>query len=59
MNVPETFVGFGSGRYCVDCRARLPDGRETVLRAVVRTGANRVPGSAYTALRWEEGATPR
>ncbi|TWI05054.1 general secretion pathway protein K [Luteimonas cucumeris] len=56
---PETFVGFGSGTYSVDSRARLPDGRETVLRAVVRTGANRIPGSAYTALRWEEGATPR
>lgn len=56
---PEAFVGFGSGTYSVDSRARLPDGRETVLRAVVRTGANRIPGSAYTALRWEEGATPR
>jgi general secretion pathway protein K len=56
---PEPFQGFGSGTYSIDSRARLPDGRETVLRAVVRTGANRIPGSAYTALRWEEGATPR
>ncbi len=56
---PQTFLGFGSGTYSIDSRARLPDGRETVLRAVVRTGANRIPGSAYTALRWEEGATPR
>lgn len=53
------FVGFGSGTYSIDSRARLPDGRETVLRAVVRIGANRIPGSAYTALQWEEGATPR
>lgn len=56
---PEPFVGFGTGTYSIDSRARLPDGRETVLRAVVRTGANQIPGSAYTALRWEEGASPR
>jgi len=54
---PEPFVGFGTGTYSIDSRARLPGGRETVLRAVVRTGANRIPGSAYTVLRWEEGAT--
>ena len=53
--VPQPFVGFGSGTYSIDSRARLPNGREAVLRAVVRTGANRIPGSAYTALRWEEG----
>lgn len=57
--VTQPFVGFGSGTYSIDSRARLPDGREAVLRAVVRTGANRVPGSAYTALRWEEGGIPR
>lgn len=57
--VQPAFVGFGSGTYSIDSRARLPDGRETVLRAVVRTGANRIPGAAYTALQWEEGATPR
>lgn len=50
-------VGSGSGTYSIDSRARLGDGRETVLRAIVRTSANRIPGSAYTALRWEEGAT--
>lgn len=58
-NVSPPVLGFGSGTYSIDSRARLPDGRETVLRAVVRTGANRIPGAAYTALRWEEGATPR
>lgn len=57
--VTQPFVGFGSGTYSIDSRARLPDGREAVLRAVVRTGANQVPGSAYTALRWEEGGLPR
>jgi general secretion pathway protein K len=56
---PQAFLGFGSGTYSIDSRARLPDGRETVLRAVVRTGANRIPGSAYTTLRWEEGASPQ
>jgi len=57
--VAQPFVGFGSGTYSIDSRARLPNGRESVLRAVVRTGANRIPGSAYTALRWEEGGIPR
>ena len=52
-------VGGGSGTYSIDSRARLSDGRIAVLRAVVRAGASGVPGSAYTPLRWEEGATPR
>lgn len=55
----QPVVGFSSGTYSIDSRARLPDGREAVLRAVVRTGANRIPGSAYMALRWEEGGIPR
>lgn len=54
-----SLVGGGSGTYSVDSRARLPDGRQAVLRAVVRAGASGVPGSAYAPLRWEEGATPR
>jgi len=29
------------------------------LRTVVRAGASPVPGSAYTLLRWEEGASPQ
>jgi general secretion pathway protein K len=52
-------VGGGSGTYSIDSRARLPDGRQAVLRALVRTGASGLPGAAYTPLRWEEGATPR
>ncbi len=52
-------VGSNSGTYSIDSRARLRDGRQAVLRAVVRTGGNGVPGAAYTPLRWEEGASPR
>ena len=37
----------------------LADGRESELRAVVRVGGSAVPGMAYTALQWEEGASPR
>lgn len=51
-------LGAGSGTYSIDSRARLPDGRQAVLRVVVRAGISNVPGSAYTALRWEEGAPP-
>jgi general secretion pathway protein K len=55
----ESPLGSGSGTYSIDIRARLADGRQAVLRAVVRAGASGVPGTAYTPLRWEEGATPR
>ncbi|MBJ7576009.1 type II secretion system protein GspK [Luteimonas sp. MC1828] len=55
----ESLRGGGSGTYSIDSRARLADGRQAVLRAVVRAGGSGVPGSAYTPLRWEEGATPR
>lgn len=55
----QSLVGSGSGTYSIDSRARLPDGREATLRVVVRAGAGGVPGSAYTPLRWEEGASPR
>ncbi|WP_202839849.1 general secretion pathway protein GspK [Luteimonas saliphila] len=54
-----SFVGAGSGTYSIDSRARLRDGRESVLRAVVRLGPSGVPGSAFTVMRWEEGASPR
>lgn len=54
-----SFVGAGSGTYSIDSHARLRDGRESVLRAVIRLGPSGVPGSAYTVFRWEEGATPR
>ena len=52
-------VASGSGTYSIESRARLPEGRESVLRAVVRVGGNAVPGLAYTVLRWEEGASPQ
>lgn len=52
-------VGAGSGTYSIDSRARLADGRQAVLRAVVRTGAGGLPGQAYIPLSWEEGAPPR
>ncbi|MGH8031614.1 MAG: general secretion pathway protein GspK [Luteimonas sp.] len=52
-------TGSGSGTYSIDARARLPDRRESVLRVVVRAGASGVPGSVYTPLGWEEGATSR
>ena len=48
-------VGGGSGTSSVESRARLEDGRIAVLRAVLRAGAGPVPGSVYTALRWQEG----
>ena len=50
-------VGAGSGTYSVDSRARLRDGRETVLRVVVRAGGTGLPGSTYTPLEWEEEAS--
>ncbi|UHQ21043.1 general secretion pathway protein GspK [Lysobacter sp. KIS68-7] len=55
----EPLVSSGSGTYSIDSRARLRDGREAMLRVVVRAGGNGLPGSAYTPLRWEEGASPR
>ena len=52
-------VGAGSGTYSIDSRAKLPDGRESALRTVVRAGGSPVPGSVYTVLLWEEGASPQ
>ncbi|HEY5802954.1 MAG TPA: type II secretion system minor pseudopilin GspK [Lysobacter sp.] len=60
--VPGDIVGVaggGSGTYSIDSRARLADGRESLLRVVVRVGSGALPGMAYTPLRWEEGASPR
>lgn len=48
-------AGSGSGTYSIESRARLEDGRIGMLRTVVRTGAGPIPGSVYTALRWQEG----
>lgn len=53
----DAFLGGGSGTYSIDSRARLPNGRQAILRVVVRAGIGTVPGSSYTALRWEQGAT--
>ena len=55
----QAYVGSNSGTYSIESRARLRNGRESVLRAVIRAGGNGIPGSAYTPLRWEEGASPR
>ena len=55
----QAHVGSNSGTYSIESRARLRNGRESVLRAVIRAGGNGIPGSAYTPLRWEEGASPR
>jgi general secretion pathway protein K len=52
-------VGSGSGTYSIESRATLAEGREAVLRTVVRAGGNPMLGSAYTVLRWEEGAAPQ
>ncbi len=52
-------VATGSGTYSVASRARLSNGREAALRTVVRAGGGLVPGSTYTALRWQEGMAPR
>jgi general secretion pathway protein K len=60
---PPMLPGFGpvvasvSGTYSIESRARLADGRRSLLRAVVRTGGTAVPGSVYTPLHWEEGAS--
>lgn len=55
----QGLVGAGSGTYSIESRARLADGRQAVLRAVVRAGGSGLPGSAYVPLSWEEGAAPR
>ena len=55
----QAYVGSNSGTYSIESRARLRNGREAVLRAVIRAGGNGIPGAAYTPLRWEEGASPR
>lgn len=49
-----SLVGGSSGTYSIECRARLADRREAVLRAVVRAGGS-MPGAAYTPLRWQAG----
>lgn len=55
----ESLNDGGTGTYSIWSRARLRNGRETVLHAIVRSGGNGLPGSAYTALQWEEGTSPQ
>lgn len=53
---PTEATAGGSGTYSIESRARWGEGREAVVRAVVRTGASPLPGAAYTVLRWDQGA---
>lgn len=48
-----------SGTYSIDSLARLADGRQSLLRAVVRADGYAGPATAYIALQWEEGVSPR
>jgi len=52
-------IGGGSGTYSIRSVARLREGRTATIAGVVRMGGNGAPGSAYTALDWEEGTTAR
>lgn len=54
--VDPAAMAAGTGTYSIESRARLGEGREVVLRAVVRAGSAVARGSAYTVLQWEEGA---
>ncbi|HLT43475.1 MAG TPA: type II secretion system minor pseudopilin GspK [Luteimonas sp.] len=54
----QPLVADNSGTYSIESRARVR-GRTAVLRVVVRSGGNGLQGSAWTPLRWEEGASPR
>ena len=53
---PVDLLGAGTGTYSIDSQARLADGREASLRAVVRAGGG-APGAAYMPLFWKEGAS--
>jgi general secretion pathway protein K len=55
----QSLVGNNSGTYSIESRARVVGGRVAVLRVTLRVGGNGLPGSAWTPLRWEEGASPR
>ncbi len=51
--------GANSGTYSIRSRARLREGREALLRVVVRPGGTGLPGMAYLPLQWEEGTSLR
>ena len=55
---PDAAPPAGSGTYSIDSRARLADGRRAHVSVILRLGGNGLPGSAYTPLRWQDGATP-
>lgn len=55
---PDAVPPAGSGTYSIDSRARLADGRRAHVSAILRLGGNGLPGSAYTTLRWQDGAAP-
>lgn len=55
---PDTVPLAGSGTYSIDSRARLADGRRAHVSVILRLGGNGLPGSAYTPLRWQDGASP-
>jgi general secretion pathway protein K len=55
---PDAVPLAGSGTYSIDSRARLADGRRARVSVILRLGGNGLPGSAYTPLRWQDGATP-
>ena len=48
-------VAGNGGTYSIRSVARLREGRTAAITGVVRTGGNGAPGSAYTALDWEQG----
>jgi len=52
-------VAGNGGTYSIQSVARLREGRIATITGVVRTGGNGSPGSAYTALDWEEGTAAR
>ena len=54
-----SLVDASSGTYSIRSRARLRDGREALLRVVVRSGGTGMPGMAYLPLQWEEGTSLR
>ncbi|MNV10830.1 General secretion pathway protein K [compost metagenome] len=56
---PPLAMAGGSGTYSVDSRVQLGNGRVAVLRSVVRLAPEGARGTAYTVLRWEQGAVAR
>lgn len=55
----QPLVGTSTGTYSISSRAHLPDGREALLRVVVRAGGTGMIGMTYQPLQWEEGTSLR